>query len=196
MDMGSRCTRLLAGTALVVALAAPALADRHDDAAGVITAGAVELEAKVKAIDKEARTVTLEGEGGKTVTVKAGPKVRNFDRITVGDEVEVKYLEAIAIYVEKAGAGAPQAQAGAAVERAPLGDKPAVAAAETVEIKAKVTAIDTKHRTVTLQGPAGNSRTIKVDPKVEKLEQLKVGDDVVVRYTEAIAIEVESPEAD
>jgi Cu/Ag efflux protein CusF len=180
---------------LVVVLAVPALAKQHDEEAGVVAGGAVELEATVKAVDKEARTVTLEGEGGRTVTVKAGPEVRNFDQIAVGDKVEVNYLEAVAIYVEKSG-GAPSAQTGAAVERAPLGAKPAVAAAETVEIKAKVTAIDKKARTVTLQGPAGNSRTIKVDPKVERFDELEVGDDVVVRHTEAIAIAVETPDGD
>ena len=57
-------------------------------------------------------------------------------------------------------------------------------------IKAKVTAIGKKKESVTLVGPEGNSVTIKVkDPK--KLNGVKVGDDVEITYTQALAVSVE-----
>jgi Cu/Ag efflux protein CusF len=47
---------------------------------------------------------------------------------------------------------------------------------------------------VTLTGPEGNSVTIKVkDPK--KLNGVKVGDDVEITYTQALAISVEKAPA-
>ena len=177
---------------LVLATAAPSLTAQHDGGAGLVAADAIELEATVKALDKGTRSVTLEAETGKTVTVKAGPEVKNFDQIAVGDKVEVDYVEALALHVEKTG-GSPMAEVGAAIEKALPGQKPSVAVAGTVEIRAKVTALDKETRTVTLQGPEGNTRTIKVDPKVKRFDDLAVGDDVVARYTEAIAIAVKKP---
>jgi hypothetical protein len=191
--MRVRIASLVAVAALVLAASTTtSFAAQHEGGAGLVAADAIELEATVKGIDKETRSVTLEAETGRTVTVKAGPEVKNFDQIAVGDKVEVDYVEALALHVEKAG-GSPMAEVGAAIERALPGEKPAVAVAGTVEIRAKVTAIDKKDRTVSLQGPEGNTRTIKVDPKVKRFDELAVGDDVVARYTEAIAIAVKKP---
>jgi hypothetical protein len=39
----------------------------------------------------------------------------------------------------------------------------------------------------------GNVRRIKVDPAVTRLNEVKKGDEVVLRYTEAVAIEVLRP---
>jgi hypothetical protein len=189
--MRVRTVSVAAAVALALA-ARPLSAAQHDGGAGLVAGDAVQLEATVKAVDKETRSVTLEAETGRTVTLKAGPEVKNFDQIQVGDKVQVDYVEALAIHVEKAG-GSPMAEVGAAIEKALPGQKPAVAVAGTVEIKAKVTAIDKGKRTVTLKGPEGNERTVKVDPKVKRFDELAVGDDVVVRYTEAIAIAVKKP---
>ena len=45
--------------------------------------------------------------------------------------------------------------------------------------------------TVTLEGPLGKQRTFKVNPKVD-LSAIKKGDDIVLRVTDALAIEVTS----
>ncbi len=59
---------------------------------------------------------------------------------------------------------------------------------ETVEeISATVTGIDQAKRLVTLKGPKGNTETIEVSPQVRNLAQVKVGDQLVVRYYSAIA---------
>ncbi|MGO9689996.1 MAG: hypothetical protein ACLP2X_15830 [Syntrophobacteraceae bacterium] len=46
-------------------------------------------------------------------------------------------------------------------------------------------------RTVTLKGPEGKIRTYKVGKEVKKFKQVKKGDQVVLRVTEALALEVE-----
>ncbi len=43
------------------------------------------------------------------------------------------------------------------------------------------------------KGPEGNTRTIKVDPGVKRFKEVKKGDEVVVRLTEALAISVQKP---
>ena len=57
---------------------------------------------------------------------------------------------------------------------------------------ATVEAIDKTTQHVTLKGPEGNTVEVKVkNPK--NLEGVKVGDEVAITYTEAMAISVEKP---
>ena len=69
------------------------------------------------------------------------------------------------------------------------GAKPAKTEARTVTVRGTVEAIDKENHTVTLKGPKGGTLTLTVqDPK--KLEAVKVGDPVVARYYESLAIQV------
>jgi hypothetical protein len=67
---------------------------------------------------------------------------------------------------------------------------PAGTVVETKQMTATVETIDYDARTVMLKGPGGETRTIAVDPGVERLRDVKVGDQVVVRHTEALALVV------
>jgi Cu/Ag efflux protein CusF len=61
---------------------------------------------------------------------------------------------------------------------------------DAVMVTATVQAVDLKARTVTVKGPEGKVVTIKVDPEIPNLEQLKIGDEVVAKYYEALAWDV------
>ena len=159
---------------------------------GVVFAETTTVHATVEAVDPATREVTLKGPKGKIVTIKAGPEVKNFDQIHVGDVLTARYLESVALVVRKADAG-PSANESRTVEVAPKGHKPAARIVETKEVTATVEAIDYAARTVTLRGPEGNARTIKVDPSVKRLNDVKKGDQVVARYTEGLAISVKTP---
>jgi hypothetical protein len=67
---------------------------------------------------------------------------------------------------------------------------PAATVVDTKQITATVEAIDYDNREVTLRGPGGETRTVVVDPSVERFREVKVGDEVVVRHTEAVAVTV------
>lgn len=150
------------------------------------------ITAKVVAIDRVDRNATLKGPEGNVVTVEVSHGARNFDQIEIGDQVKVEYYEAVAMYVGKEGAK-PEAVAGLITARAPKGEKPADVAVETVDVSATVQAIDKKKRTVTLKGPDGKLVTTRMDKSVQGFDNLKVGDSIHVRFTEAIAISVEKP---
>jgi hypothetical protein len=75
------------------------------------------------------------------------------------------------------------AQTGAAV--AAKSDPGKVAMAEAVRMAATVEAIDKDKRLVTLKGPEGNSFVVQAGAEVRNFDQIKVGDQVVVRYIEA-----------
>ena len=76
------------------------------------------------------------------------------------------------------------------------GDTPAKASkgsyktTDTRTVHATVTAIDQSTRHVTLQTPGGQSQELVVGPEARNLGQVKVGDEVIVQYQEALAIDV------
>jgi hypothetical protein len=159
---------------------------------GGVVVEAVSKTFTVDAIDGAKRMVTLKSVDGKTQTYKLGPEVKNFDQIKIGDTVKATYLESVAIFVRKSNEKPDAAQV-QTVQVAPKGAKPGVIATETIEVTAKVEAIDYKKRTVSLKGPEGNVRTFSVDKSVKKFDNVKVGDEVVLKVTEAMAIAVEKP---
>ena len=161
------------------------------DAAGAIEVGAITATSKVTAVDSAKRTVTLVNEAGETNTYKLGKNVRNFDQIKVGDEVKATLLESLAVTVSKSSAP-PNAGERGVVAVAPKGAMPGVIMAKTRQITAKIVSVDPQARTVTVEGPAGGTPTIKVGPKVN-LDELQKGDDVTLRVTDALAIRVEKP---
>jgi hypothetical protein len=199
---------------LSLMLSAPALAadppkqTGQGGAPGVVALEAVTAQATVQAVDHGARTATLRTEDGREIQVKAPDTVRNFDQVEVGDKVNVEYHEATAISVVKAdaatpgtasgsstapGAGAPASDGASgtrSVRVAPLGAKPGVVETTTFDITALVENVDYEKREVTVRGPRGNTRTLAVGDEVQNLKDIKQGDHVMLRHTEAIAVSV------
>jgi len=63
-------------------------------------------------------------------------------------------------------------------------------AERVAKITAEVQAVDAANRTVTLKGPKGKIVTLPVGPEVKNFDQIKAGDFVVVRYYEALTLEL------
>ncbi len=159
------------------------------DRPGVVMAEGASITATVEAIDYDKRTVDLKGPKGNVVTLKVGPEAKNFNQVKVGDRVTAKYLESTAIQVRKPNEP-PFAEQGSAVQVAPKGAKPGGVAVATSEMTAVVDDINYKTRTVTLRGPQQKTVTLKVDKDVKRFNEVKKGDEIVVRRTEALAIDV------
>ena len=64
---------------------------------------------------------------------------------------------------------------------------------ETTTVRATVKAVDMNTRTVTLVGPQGETKTLKVGEQVRNLAQVKPGDTVVARYYESVAYVLSPP---
>lgn len=73
--------------------------------------------------------------------------------------------------------------------KAPVQIKDAEARLEAVKVTAVVTAVDQKNRIVTLKGPEGNEFSVLADAAVKNFPQIKVGDNLVVEYIQAVAID-------
>jgi hypothetical protein len=63
-------------------------------------------------------------------------------------------------------------------------------AGAVVTLTAKIVAIDSTNRIVTLQDAQGNTQSIKVGPDVTRFSALKVGDTVTFTYQESVALAI------
>ena len=195
-----KTTLALAIAMLASTVAAPAVAQQQSgpvERAAIASepgkaalARTVEFTAQVVALDKATRTLTLKGPKGNAVDLVAGAEVRNFDQIKVGDLVVAKYLEALTLELRKTkgATGAPTVQGG--LVAAKPGERPAVAGARQVTAIVDVTAVDPAKSTLTVKGPKGNLLTLNVQ-NPEQFKVVKVGDQLEVTYTEALAVSVE-----
>ena len=147
--------------------------------------------ATVTAVDKEKRKVTVVSKDGKKRELKAGPDVANFDQIAVGDQVVVTVSEELLVYMASEGLPRPDGSA-AVVASAAQGDKPGLMVAGTAQVTAKVVGIDRATRKAMLQLPDGTTKTFTVRQDVD-LSKRSIGEEVVFRCTEAVAIRVEKP---
>lgn len=149
----------------------------------------VTATATVVAVDQAKRIVTLKDPEGNISDFKVGEDVRNLAQVKAGDVVTLKYYQSIMIELMKHGKGMEGMQTKTSMERAGTGEKPHGVVGGQVTVTAKITAINKKDQTVSLKGPAGKTVVVKAEnPK--NLELIKVGDEVMITYTEAVAISV------
>jgi hypothetical protein len=157
-----------------------------------------EIQATVEAVDAATRAVTLQGTDGE-VTLIAGPEVRNFDQIKVGDRLAAKYYVTVTAQRGTDGPGeangsAMKAQSAASTHAPPAGAPPAGGTARTTTITVRIESVDTAAETVSFIRPDGTHRTVAAQtPEMrEFLKTLTPGDDVDVTYTEAVAVDMHS----
>lgn len=162
-----------------------------DGVAGGVIVQTFELTARVAAINKANREVTLVSDDGIKQKVTVGPEAINFNQIRIGDRLTVTATEEMVVELgvpgEKTGDGAA-----AVVALAPKGAKPGGLVAETVQVTGTVTAIDAAKRTATLRFEDGTIKTLPVRDDLD-LSKRRVGEKVVFQVTEMIAISVKKP---
>jgi plasmid maintenance system killer protein len=152
------------------------------------------IQAKVLSIDAASRTLTLRGPKGNVFDAVAGDDVKNFAQIKVGDHVVVRLIQALAVAVKKTGSKTPSIEESVETLAAESGQQPMGAVGRRVVVLAKVTAVNQKAKTISLQGPKGNIVNLKVN-NPEHFKVVKVGHMVEAVYTEAIAVSVEAAPA-
>jgi len=177
------------GMPLAMAQQAPATSSSIASEPGKVAATRMaEVSAGVVAVNKATRMVTLKGPEGKLFDVLAGDEVRNFDQIKVGDEVVVRYMQALAMAVRKGG-GIRQGTESADAARTKPGDKPGAAVARQVSVLADVIDVNEAAKTITLKGPKGNVVELAVQ-NPDHFKVVKKGDQIEVDYMEAMAVAV------
>jgi Cu/Ag efflux protein CusF len=150
---------------------------------------AVELTATIDAIDHDARRITLKDKSGATETVYAGPEIKRFDELKVGDTVTFRYYESMAYNIRKPGEASGPVKTGEQKVVRGTGPKPGgtVSRQETATVVIKE--IDRKVPSVTVVTEDGRTASFKVNDK-KNLEGVQVGDRVEMTYTVAMVISV------
>ena len=151
---------------------------------------AVTLHAKIRAINPEAREVTLAGRSGTSVTVQAGPAVR-LDMLRVGDTVNAQYYRSVAFMLSAPGVPAPEDQMEQAIAQS--AQAPGGVGVRETKISGLVVGVDLAAHSVDAVNPSGGGiYTIDVtDPSRQALlETLKVGDTITAVVSQALAVSV------
>ena len=154
-----------------------------------------EVSASVVSVDAATRMIGLRADDGSTGSYEAGPEVKNFPQIKVGDKVVVSYYQGLAAAVKPPGSVVSKDvhQVDLATTAQP-GEKPAAGVGTAVKATVVVEKVDTKANTITVTRPDGTSKTLPVPSEEGRafIRKLKTGDKVDVVYAEAIAVEVRS----
>jgi len=154
------------------------------------------LTATIEALNLETREVSLKGPAGNVYTFPVDPRVKRLAEFKVGDAVTLDYYASLAAELR-----APTAEE-VKEPLVVLKDAAKAAADATPEagayriIRAVVTieGLDRPTGTATVKGPRGNYAVIQVrDPAM--LPKLRIGDTVVVVYTEAVAVRLDKAPA-
>ena len=180
--------------AAAVALAGTAAAQTGGAMVGTAPGKGVAVQtikgtATITAVDKATRDITLKGPQGREMTITAGPEVKNFDQLKVGDQVDMQYVEALTLQLRKQGDKVVAKTEKTDAVGAKKGETPGGAVGRQVTVVANVVAVDPAKQVVTLKGP---NQT--VDLRVQDPAQFKniaVGDQVEATFTQAFAVAVE-----
>lgn len=69
-------------------------------------------------------------------------------------------------------------------------DKPAISTTQAGQLTARVVELDRDSRQITLQGPEGGQRTLNLGDTAQRLDEVEVGDTVMVEFVQHLSVEV------
>lgn len=158
---------------------------------GGVTTEVEQIRAVVTAIDHSKHTFTLQDAQGHRRTLQAVPEMINFPQLRVGDKVRATVTIERVVFLREPDAVATPDGGAALLATAPEGSKPGMLMADTVEVTARVMAIDTTQHTATLVFADGSRKLVRVRPDVV-LKTEYLNRQLVIRLTSALAIGVET----
>ena len=170
-------------SAVLVSMASTAMAQTKTfDEQMVVETGTVE------SIEAASRTITLKKPDGTVVTIFAGPDMKRFEEVKVGDKVTARYYENVVVRVKRP--GEPDVDTAAKTTTPSKQVLPGGTRARQRTITATITAIDMNTPSISFTGPNGWKYSSAVQDKAA-LAKVKVGDKVDIVWTEALLVSLE-----
>lgn len=133
----------------------------------------------VTKINKGTRHLTVKKPDGSRQTFQVPSEVAMFDKLKVGDKIDIDYGERVAVDVLPVGSK-PSASEGVATGPGMAG--------RTARVSAEIVGIDPTTNHITFKGPDGDVETVAVqDPTLRgKLPSLEPGQVVQLTFTQAV----------
>ena len=178
--------KTLAAFAVLVAL--PLLAAAEEP---LTISDTVLANARIEAIDHDARELTLVDEGGGSVNLRFGPEIEDFERLKVGDRVTFHYYESVAYAIRRpdqpstlpSGTSEPVVEGG-------RGPNPRAKLSKQQTATLTIVGVDAKAPSLTALTEDG--RRLSFRPFHEKdVSRLEIGDLIDITYTQALVISVD-----
>ena len=165
--------------------------------APIVVSDTLEAVYSVRSVNRRTRQIQLNTPEDKVITIKAGPEVRNFNQIRVGDRVRVRFAEGVAFSVAPPGSPAPSPEAIVAAGRSPEGRRPAGAVGTLITETVKIVSVDPATGKTTFIRPDGTTRVVtpRSAEGIAFAKALKPGDMVNITFGEGAAIEVQPANA-
>jgi hypothetical protein len=148
--------------------------------------------ATVTRLDVANRHLTIRNDAGDEYTIDVDPAVKNLAQLKVGDRIVVTYYQSVAASMAKAGdAAGPASQVEADTAR--QGERPGGTARSTTRIPVTIVSVDTQKNVVKFRGDDDLVRSTDVLSPEGKafIKTLKAGDQVMLTYTESVAVSVD-----
>jgi hypothetical protein len=171
-----------------VALAAPAIeGSQITTSKGQVRSELIHASASIIGIDKGERSVFLKSDDGTQRWVKVPESVKSFDKLKMGDRVDIDFYQSLAISMDPAGTKPTTSE-----KEVGAFDLGAGIEGRELKVSASVISVDPQANLVTFKGPKGKLRTIHVEDAAmqAKLPSLMPGRVVQFDYTEAVAADI------
>jgi translation elongation factor P/translation initiation factor 5A len=146
----------------------------------------------VTKVDLAGRHLTVKDDAGEEYTIDVDPAVKNLAQVKVGDKIGLTYYQSVAASMSKPGAAA-KASSQIEAQTAKEGERPGATARSTTNIPVTIVSVDTQGNVVKFRGEDDLVRTTNVVSPEGKafIKNLKAGDQVMLTYTESVAVAVE-----
>jgi len=171
------------------AQSAPPAASPEASPEGVMSGTVVTVHGKIASVNKAKKLVTLEGPEGNKVTLNV-ENPYNLNAAKVGAPFVARYYEVITIRKKKPGESVQSASLSGGIATAKPGGVPGATGELHLTLLVSVEAIDQANGTVTVKAADGTTETVK-PRNPQNLKRLKVGDQLVIGLSHAIAISLE-----
>jgi uncharacterized protein YjdB len=179
--------RPIALTLVLAAIAVMAFGTLARAQASVAKGAAVTVHATITAIDATNRIIELKTDDGSYETVYAGPEVKRFAELKVGQKVTFSYYESVVFAIQKADDKTKPGE-NMKVERS-TGATPGGMLSQRVTTVVTVNEVKPSVPSITVTTEDGRKVSFKVED-ARNLEGVKAGDKVKITYTQALAIAV------
>ena len=159
--------------------------------------GALNFTGTITDIDLANREMTLKGPEGRLETFVVDKDVRRFNEAKVGDKVTIDYHLGVTAEVRKP---TPDEEQNPLLvmeteSRAGLDADPAARGMRKIRAVVTIEALDRSAQTVTVKGPRGKHFTTRVDHP-SRLEKVRIGDTIVMTFTESTAVSLKPAESE